>query len=392
MYFLSEHFWQGEHHFQVSLIVGFAIRLAMRSGYHRDPSHFRHLTVFEGEMRRRVWAILAQLDVLFSSYLGLPRYINDRQTNTALPTSVSDEELYPEMTHLAPRYSSDAPSAIEFLNVREKITTLLTHITEYTSSCNEISYEKVLELDQALDENSSSRPIWFNSLLMSDEHVDNSADMNLAFAIDLLSQRARIILHRRFLSHAYQHPKEVISREKCVAAAVRMLHLQQAMSRIRFEINGMIVENWRALSFMSQNFLLGAMVVCFDIEQELRGDSARATNDLQQRLALLKSCQEILVDRENLPSSIQQAVDAIGVVISHADTAMDSARDGGEASVLPRSENWFLLTPTPLSGSPGISGASNSFGDPFGLFFDSVHEDYRFPQTTEILQSIIEDF
>ncbi|KAK7224867.1 hypothetical protein V2G26_012870 [Clonostachys chloroleuca] len=46
-YMLCEHMWLGEYHLRASLILSLTIRLAMRAGYHRDPSHYSQLPIFE---------------------------------------------------------------------------------------------------------------------------------------------------------------------------------------------------------------------------------------------------------------------------------------------------------------------------------------------------------
>ena len=56
----------------VWLMVGLIVRVALRMGYHRDSSKYPAITTFEGEMRRRVWAIILMIDVLGSFQLGLP--------------------------------------------------------------------------------------------------------------------------------------------------------------------------------------------------------------------------------------------------------------------------------------------------------------------------------
>jgi hypothetical protein len=40
---------------EVVLILAIVFRFAFEMGYHRDPEHFSHLSILEGEMRRRVW-------------------------------------------------------------------------------------------------------------------------------------------------------------------------------------------------------------------------------------------------------------------------------------------------------------------------------------------------
>ncbi len=61
------------------------IRLALHMGYHRDPRHFEDITPFEGEMRRRAWALLVECDTIVSFLFGLPISIPRRFTDTKLP-------------------------------------------------------------------------------------------------------------------------------------------------------------------------------------------------------------------------------------------------------------------------------------------------------------------
>lgn len=59
----------------VWLMIGLIVRLALRMGYHRDPASYPAISTFDGEMRRRVWAIISMIDVLISFQLGLPSMV-----------------------------------------------------------------------------------------------------------------------------------------------------------------------------------------------------------------------------------------------------------------------------------------------------------------------------
>jgi hypothetical protein len=52
------------------LLSGTMLRVALQEGYHRDPSQHPNLTVFQGEMRRRVWSAVSQHDLLFSVHVS----------------------------------------------------------------------------------------------------------------------------------------------------------------------------------------------------------------------------------------------------------------------------------------------------------------------------------
>lgn len=404
MYFFSEHLWLGDFHFRASLLLTFAIRLAMRSGYHRDPSHYDQISVFNGEMRRRTWSSLVQLDLLFASFLGLPPHIGDHQTDTALPANIADEDLYPEMTSLPPSRPPEEPSSMGFLNHRAQLTKLLGQIADYTTSFYKLSYEKILDLDRALDIQVDTRPIWLACPVSTVPLVGETTFLNRAIEIDVLQQRARMILHRRYLALARVDPKYVFSRDRCLAAALQVLRHQQNLSSMAFKVDCMVVKNWRALAFMSQEILLSAMIVCLDVDQELRYgpllcSSACGTDGLEERLALLKSCHKILAGGKNISSSTQKAAHAIQVVFSQADTALNCFTDEemiGDTSS--RGQRGFHSTLAPADTLIGASfgaatpDASNSASDTSFTSFDPMYPHIGFPQTSEFLQTMVEDF
>ncbi|KAI1750879.1 fungal-specific transcription factor domain-containing protein [Xylaria castorea] len=375
-----EHTWLEEYHFRASLILSFAIRIAMRSGYHRDPSHFYEISIFDAEIRRRTWSYLVQADLIFASYLGLPPHISHHQYDTRLPADIPDEALFPEMTDLPPSRAPNEPSTIGFLNYRAETAAMLGQITDYTASFHELTYEKILDLDHALNEQVSTCPSWLKAPTSFDQSVHEPINVNRAIEIDILQQRACITLHRRFLVPARTNAKYSYSRDACLAAATRVLQHQQTLSNLSFEVDGMVVQNWRALSLMSHDFLLSAMVLCVGIEHTLRDgsvfeappNSRYGIEDLREHLQLLESCQRLLASRKILNPATHKAVQAINAVISQANYALE-----GNAELIQTTSNgqWFSSTPAalqPLLGASlhtDISQASNAFRGMSNVFF-----------------------
>lgn len=67
---------------------GIAIRLALKMGLHRDAKSHPNLSVFQGEMRRRIWLFLCQVDLLLSFNLGLPPMVRGIQADTSIRKSI----------------------------------------------------------------------------------------------------------------------------------------------------------------------------------------------------------------------------------------------------------------------------------------------------------------
>lgn len=56
------------HHHDVSSLtwqlIGLTLRLCHQAGYHRDPSHNAKISRFDCEMRRRVWMVVCELEIV----------------------------------------------------------------------------------------------------------------------------------------------------------------------------------------------------------------------------------------------------------------------------------------------------------------------------------------
>ncbi|KAH8660599.1 fungal-specific transcription factor domain-containing protein [Xylariales sp. PMI_506] len=82
----------------VWMMTGLAIRVGQALGLQRDGSHFKNLNPFEIEMRRRLWWILAVMDVRASEDQGMDLTITQDSFDTKLPLNVNDSDLSPDMT------------------------------------------------------------------------------------------------------------------------------------------------------------------------------------------------------------------------------------------------------------------------------------------------------
>jgi hypothetical protein len=118
LYIACEQFRLANADFSLSVVFSILVRLAIRAGYHRDPIHYPSMTLFEGELRRRTWAILVHCDLAFAVTCGLPRILNDRQINIRLPSNYLDEDLDPNMVELPSPRPDTEQTWIGYLNYK----------------------------------------------------------------------------------------------------------------------------------------------------------------------------------------------------------------------------------------------------------------------------------
>jgi hypothetical protein len=80
-------------------MTGLLTRTAVSMGLHRDGSHFPNMSVFEAEMRRRLWWYICFVDLRFGDAQAAHMAISERMFDTKEPVNVNDTDLFPEMEH-----------------------------------------------------------------------------------------------------------------------------------------------------------------------------------------------------------------------------------------------------------------------------------------------------
>ena len=98
-------------------LAGIAVRTGQRMGIHRDSiSH--NLSVFEAEIRRRVWWQIAFFDGRAAEVCGLGMNMKTLW-DTKPPLNLNDSEMSPDMTELPPE--NERPTEVMFLMLRSTL-------------------------------------------------------------------------------------------------------------------------------------------------------------------------------------------------------------------------------------------------------------------------------
>lgn len=98
-------------------LSGIALRMAQRIGIHRDGSS-HGLSVFETEMRRRIWFQLMILDVTSAQFCGVAAGPFVDTADTKPPSNANDSDLDPRMTE--PACEKEGPSEMIFCLARSE--------------------------------------------------------------------------------------------------------------------------------------------------------------------------------------------------------------------------------------------------------------------------------
>ncbi|KAF2847626.1 hypothetical protein T440DRAFT_520755 [Plenodomus tracheiphilus IPT5] len=254
----------------ILISTGIIVRLAMRMGLHRDPGPYPGIPVFQGEMRRRVWAAVRSIDLLFSAQAGLPPIIRPRDTNTQIPRNIYDDELHENMKKLPPsRPETEATPTLYLIN-RTRLIYKLGDAVELTESLTCSSYEEIMKIDTEARELHDSISPHLKMRGMDESARDPSTLIMQRFTLDLLYLKIICVLHRKYLSYARVHQRFSYSRKAVMDASMQMLQHQATLHR-ECQTGGRLRNvKWFISSLTTVDFLLAAMIVASDMYHTCR--------------------------------------------------------------------------------------------------------------------------
>lgn len=86
----------------VWMMFGLLTRMAQYLGLHRDGSHLPHLSVYEVEMRRRVWWTMCLIDQKTAEDQGTHMNYASLDFDTKPPLNINDSDINPQTTAVPP--------------------------------------------------------------------------------------------------------------------------------------------------------------------------------------------------------------------------------------------------------------------------------------------------
>jgi Fungal specific transcription factor domain len=259
--------------------MGTIIRLAIRMAYHRDPSKLAGISPFDGEMRRRVWLNIVQVDALMSFQLGFPSMIPSESCDTQTPRNLEHSDLYVSMTRLPPSRPLSESTPVRYTIVKNSIMAIFKKIATHTQSLATPGYDKTIALDIEMKQAYINMPEALKRRDVNRSFMDPSALIWERCSIELLYLKGLIVLHRRYISYESQSPIFAASRRACVDAALdilaRLVDIHKAC-----EAGGRLFDDrWMFYSIPLHDFLLAAMVVCLDLSVRMRSDTTTPTGE-----------------------------------------------------------------------------------------------------------------
>ncbi|OQD87246.1 hypothetical protein PENANT_c006G03571 [Penicillium antarcticum] len=329
----------------VSYLLGMTLRLAMRMGYHRDSHHYPMLSAWEGEMRRRLWVVLVQLDTLISFQVGVPRTIQPWQYDTELPANLFDADFDEDSAQLPPSRPDDERTASSYTRAKFHIMKVFGQITDLAFSRESSSYDEILEIDRRLQASREMSPLFLRMKPMTQSIADPTDVIMRRYTLELLYQKARIVLHRRYISET--NPRFAHSRSVCLTAARETLRYHAEIWNESMPGGQLYAERYFINSLSNSDFVLSAMILCLEISQdEDRGGAARLSDEERADFViLLETTHRIFLESQHHSVDTQRAVTALTIMLSrvknskvqHSQTSTDQMMTSIDSFTPPQS-------------------------------------------------------
>ncbi|KAL2863552.1 putative C6 transcription factor [Aspergillus lucknowensis] len=299
LYSMTEFYKSRDAQAEVPYILGITIKLAMRMGYHRDSQQFPTISAFDGEMRRRVWVFLCQLDALFAFEVGVPRTIQDWQYDTELPRNLLDADFDEETVQLPPSRPMTEMTNTTYAISKAPIMLCFGKILDMAFSRSPVTYEETLELDRRLEEAHSLIPRIFQIRPIEQCIADPPRLIFQRFTLEGVYQKARCVLHRRYLGEVHTNLRYAYSRVVCITASKQILRVHADLYN-ETQPGGLLCRNSLfSNSIQYTDYLLAAMILCMELSYSHATGSLAASRN--EDLAVF------ITDRDDLISTLENS-------------------------------------------------------------------------------------
>lgn len=262
------------------IVMGIILRLALRMGYHRDPSHFPRFTPFQAEMRRRVFFVLHAMDIMLSLQLGLPRLIKDGHWDIQPPHNLFDTDFDSETSVLPDSRPETDITLITHILAKHKVLVVIGVIADTIMSVGRS------QLDQsafATDKRLEQRLRDAYDSISDDVKLESSntlqgcppTELLHRLSLNILLQKGLIILYWRYVmpttgcssTGCPEGTRSEIEEYRsggyrsCVRAALKILELQSYVDKETRLGGALFPARLHISSIVSHEFLMATIVV-----------------------------------------------------------------------------------------------------------------------------------
>ncbi|KAF5691017.1 hypothetical protein FDENT_3621 [Fusarium denticulatum] len=337
LYIAAELFSSTDAEIDIWILTGNTVQIALHMGYHRDPKHFKGMSSFAAEMRRRVWATLVEMDLGLSAQMGLPRMIKQWQTDTQEPSNLQDSDFDKTTVEMPPSRPDTELTPILYRLVKARLMTTVGYIWDFAADVRPYTYTEVERMDKKLDEGRKSIPDCLKWHSFARCITDSPQNIMQKVVLETLFYRAKIVLHRKFMFGPPANSAD--SKRIVLESALKLLDYQHMLQEETQPFCQLYQERWRVSSLVNHDFLLATSILCYYLQntkrEGMQGSESAPMDDAI--LASLRRSYDIWFQSSDSSKEARKVVKALTVVLgisntSGTDSGFDSSMSFGVPS------------------------------------------------------------
>jgi hypothetical protein len=236
-------------------------------GLHRDPGPIKgRISVYNQEMRRRIWATVQEFDMQTSNDNGVPTHLTALHFDVEAPRNLDDAEFDEDSTELPPSRPSREYTFTSFQHVARKSLPLRLELSRLLyGQPTRLLYQDVARYTNDITRLIDSLPSWE----ASEENTAGAKRPLLAYTLLHIQLRQYLIpLHQPFIKLGKEHPKPAYQYSQIIYhnAARDIVQLHDKLYQ----------QGLRALNFMREDCLTSAVYLCSVTMMQPQGELAAA--------------------------------------------------------------------------------------------------------------------
>lgn len=256
-------------------VAGTLVREAMSAGFHRDPSRLgEKVSIFDQEMRRRLWATIIELELSASIDRGMPSASTAIPSDASTVLNINDEDLNVECDRPPVSKPWKEPTSSSFLHISGASFALRVSLNSFLNELSSpLVYEEVLKYEEMVTEELQRLPPRAESGKTQDS---GGLPLVARTLLDVQLQQFLIMLHSPFARQADSNSRFSLSRMICFNAAARIV-----------EQYSQLIEAGNFLLLLHRHdYFRAALVICHKMYVSVGIQSMYSMNDLYDFVAL----------------------------------------------------------------------------------------------------------
>lgn len=203
-------------------VAGDLVREGMAAGFHRDPSRLGgKISFFDQEIRRRLWATMAELELQASVERGMPSALAAIRMDCAPPVDIDDEDLRPECDSTQIQESPSHNTSTSFLRLcRHSLDLRVSLNSRMNDLTSDLPYEDILRYEDMIMSELRKLPSPTES---NEDTTDRKLSQMARVVLDLQLRQFLVLLHAPFARKTEINSRYAVSRMVCFNAAASLI-------------------------------------------------------------------------------------------------------------------------------------------------------------------------